>query len=269
MDPQQRILLEVVEALESAGIRPRALAGTRAGVFVGLSNSDYSRHLFADWSRIDAYYATGISSAIAANRISYLLDLHGPSLAVDTACSSSLVALHQAIQSIRQGECNLAIVGGVSLILSPEVTINFSKAGVMAKDGRCKSFSAEADGYGRGEGAGVVVIKPLSLAQADNDPILGIILGSAVNNDGRSNGLMAPNGEAQKQVLREACRQAGVSPGQVQYVETHGTGTAQRSHRGGCPLTSLPSAPPTTLRPRRGKSKHWSPGIRGRNCRPH
>ncbi len=226
MDPQQRLLLEVAwEALEDAGQVAERLAGTQAGVFVGISNNDYGRIQFGDLHSIDAYAGTGNALSIAANRISYLFDLRGPSMAIDTACSSSLVAVHLACRSLWNGESNLALAGGVNLILSPAITINFTKAGVMAPDGRCKTFDARANGYVRSEGAGVVVLKPLSRALADADPIYAVVRGGAVNQDGRSNGLMAPNPLAQEAVLREAYRRAGVSPGDVQYVEAHGTGT--------------------------------------------
>ncbi len=226
MDPQQRLLLEVTwEALEDAGQVAEKLAGSQTGVFVGISNNDYGRNQFSDFSRIDAYAGTGNALSIAANRISYLLDFRGPSIAIDTACSSSLVAVHLACASLRNGESTLAIAGGVNLILSPAITMNFTKAGVMAVDGRCKTFDAGANGYVRSEGAGLVVLKPLSRALADKDTIYAVIRGSAVNQDGRSNGLMAPNPLAQEAVLREAYRSAGVSAGDVQYLEAHGTGT--------------------------------------------
>jgi len=226
MDPQQRLLLEATwEALEDAGQVPDRLTGTRTGVFIGISTNDYSRIQFSDLSCIDAYAGTGNAMSIAANRISYLFDFRGPSIAIDTACSSSLVAIHLACCSLQNGESTLALAGGVNLILSPAITINFTKAGAMAPDGRCKAFDARANGYVRSEGAGLVVLKPLSSALADGDPIYAVIRGSALNQDGRSNGLMAPNPLAQEDVLREAYRRAGVSPGQVQYVEAHGTGT--------------------------------------------
>ena len=226
MDPQQRILLEVAwEALEDAGQVRDRLSGAPVGVFIGISNNDYGRIQFNDLARIDAYAGTGNALSIAANRISYVFDFRGPSIALDTACSSSLVAVHQACASLRSGESTLALAGGVNLILSPAITINFTKAGAMAPDGRCKAFDARANGYVRSEGAGVVVLKPLSRALADRDPIYAVIRGSAVNQDGRSNGLMAPNPHAQEAVLREAYRRAEVSPGDVQYVEAHGTGT--------------------------------------------
>jgi len=226
MDPQQRLLLEVTwEALQDAGAVPERLIGTQVGVFIGIATNDYGRLQWNDLERIDAYAGTGNALSIAANRISYLFDFRGPSLAIDTACSSSLVAVHLACCSLRNGESTLALAGGVNLILSPAIAINFTKAGAMAPDGRCKAFDARANGYVRSEGAGVVVLKPLSIALADGDPIYAVIRGSAVNQDGRSNGLMAPNPLAQEAVLREAYRQAAVSPGKVQYVEAHGTGT--------------------------------------------
>src|SRR5664280_3824261 len=226
MDPQQRLLLEVTwEALQDAGQSPEHLAGTQTGVFIGIATNDYGRLQWNDLERIDAYSGTGNASSIAANRISYLFDFRGSSLAIDTACSSSLVAVHLACNSLRSGESTLALAGGVNLILSPAIAINFTKAGAMAPDGRCKAFDARANGYVRSEGAGVVVLKPLSKALAEGDQIYAVIRGSAVNQDGRSNGLMAPNPLAQEAVLREAYRQAAVSPGKVQYIEAHGTGT--------------------------------------------
>jgi len=227
MDPQQRLLLEVAwEALEHAALAPERLAGSRTGVFIGISNFDYSRRLLQASSPANPYLGTGSALSIAANRLSYTLDLHGPSWAVDTACSSSLVAVHQACRSLRAGECELALVGGVNLILSPELTVAFTQAGMLAGDGRCKTFDAAADGYVRSEGCGVVVLKPLSQALADGDAVLAVIRGSAVNQDGRSNGLTAPHGPSQQAVIREALRDAGVAPAALSYVEAHGTGTA-------------------------------------------
>jgi acyl transferase domain-containing protein/acyl-CoA synthetase (AMP-forming)/AMP-acid ligase II/acyl carrier protein len=227
MDPQQRLLLETAwEALEDAGVAPDALAGTATGVFVGISATDYGQLQFADPSFSDAYAGTGSALSIAANRLSYVLDLRGPSMAVDTACSSSLVALHLACRSLAAGECTTALAAGVNLVLSPSVTVNFSQAGFMSPDGRCKAFDARADGYVRSEGAGVVVLKPLSRALADGDRVYAVIRGSAVNQDGRSNGLTAPSRLAQEAVLREAYLAAGVSPSAVEYVEAHGTGTS-------------------------------------------
>ncbi|HEX8145175.1 MAG TPA: beta-ketoacyl synthase N-terminal-like domain-containing protein [Pyrinomonadaceae bacterium] len=226
MDPQQRLMLEVAwEALEDGGQSAQALAGTATGVFVGISTNDYGRLQLGHPTLIDAYTGTGNSLTIAANRLSYFFDFRGPSMAVDTACSSSLVAVHLACQSIWRGEAALALAGGVNLILSPAIAINFTKSGAMAPDGRCKTFDARADGYVRSEGAGLVLLKPLSRALADADPIYAVIRGSAINQDGRTNGLMAPNPLSQEAVLREAYRCAGVSPGEVQYIEAHGTGT--------------------------------------------
>jgi acyl transferase domain-containing protein/NADPH:quinone reductase-like Zn-dependent oxidoreductase len=226
MDPQQRLLLEVSwEALEDAGQAVESLSVARVGVFLGISSNDYSRIRGSDPALIDAYAGTGNALSIAANRISYIFDFKGPSIAIDTACSSSLVAVRLACVSLLSGECTHALAGGVNLMLSPEITIIFSKAGVMAPDGRCKVFDARADGYVRGEGAGMVVLKRLSSAQIDGDPIYAVILGSAVNQDGRTNGLMAPGRQAQEEVLREAYKSSRVSPAEIQYVELHGTGT--------------------------------------------
>ncbi|QDE69384.1 non-ribosomal peptide synthetase [Myxococcus xanthus] len=226
MDPQQRLLLEVAwEALERAGQAPQGLQGSRTGVFVGISTSDYAQRQFGDRSLLDAYAGTGNAHSIAANRLSYVLGLRGPSMAVDTACSSSLVAVHLACQSLRGRECDLAMAGGVNLILSPELTIAFSQAGMMAADGRCKTFDASADGYVRSEGCGIVVLQRLSDALASGAPILAVIRGSAVNHDGLSNGLTAPSGAAQQDVIQQALRQARLSPEQIGYIEAHGTGT--------------------------------------------
>jgi phthiocerol/phenolphthiocerol synthesis type-I polyketide synthase D len=226
MDPQQRTLLEVTwAALEHAGIPPGSLRGTRTGVFVGLSASEYGYLTMTDVPGIDAWSGTGAAASIAANRLSYLLDLRGPSLTLDTACSSSLVAVHQAVQSLRRGESDTALVAGVNLLLSPGITANFHRAGVLAADGHCKPFDAGADGIVRGEGCGVVVLKPLKAARAAGDRVLALIRGSAVNSDGRSNGMMAPNPEAQAALLRDAYAGAGVEPSSVDYVEAHGTGT--------------------------------------------
>src|SRR5262245_33834312 len=225
MDPQQRLLLEVTwEALEHAGQAPGGLEGSPVGVFVGVSTGDYIR-VIPDPQQAGPYLVTGNSFSVAAGRVSYLLGLQGPSIAVDTACSSSLVTVHLACQSLRNDECRMALAGGVNVILAPEVMINFSQARMMAADGRCKTFDAAADGYVRGEGCGVVVLKRLSDAVAAGDRIIAIIRGSAVNQDGRSNGLTAPNGPAQEAVIRRALAEAGVKPDELGYLETHGTGT--------------------------------------------
>lgn len=226
MDPQQRLTLEVVwEALERAGVAPDSLAGSSTGVFLGVSTHDFSRFLFSQAAEISAYAGTGGAGSIAANRVSYFLDLRGPSMAVDTACSSSLVSVHLACESLRRGECELAIAGGVNALLGSEVSQAFSQAGMLAPDGRCKTFDARADGYVRGEGCGMVILKPLRQARADGDAILAVIRGSAMTQDGRSNGLTAPNGRAQEQVMSRALTAARVNPGEVSYIETHGTGT--------------------------------------------
>ncbi|WP_438801122.1 beta-ketoacyl synthase N-terminal-like domain-containing protein [Amycolatopsis magusensis] len=226
MDPQQRVLLEVAwSALEHAGIPPSTLSGTRTGVFTGISASEYGLLTMSDLDTIDAWSGTGAAMSIASNRLSYLLDLRGPSLTVDTACSSSLVAAHMAVQSLQCGESETALVAGVNLMLSPGITANFHRAGVLAEDGRCKPFAGDADGIVRGEGCGVVVLRRLSEARRAGDRVLAVIRGSAVNSDGRSNGLMAPNPRAQEMVLADAYAAAGVDPAGVDYVEAHGTGT--------------------------------------------
>jgi acyl transferase domain-containing protein len=227
MDPQQRLLLEVVwEALENAGQNPDGLAGSKTGVFVGLCNSDYYLMQFEGGRGIlDAYVATGNAHSVASGRISYILGLQGPSVSVDTGCSASLVAVHLACQSLRAGECRMALAGGVNLILMPDTTVVLSKAHMMSPDGRCKSFDARADGFVRGEGCGIVVLKRLSNARADGDRILGVIRGTASNQDGRSNGLTAPNGPSQVAVIRDALANAGLQPGDIDYIEAHGTGT--------------------------------------------
>jgi phthiocerol/phenolphthiocerol synthesis type-I polyketide synthase D len=226
MDPQQRLLLEVSwEALEHAGIPPRSLRGSRTGVFAGLAAAEYAHLTTADLGRVDAWTATGAAGSVAAGRISYLLDLRGPSIAVDTACSSSLVAVHLAVTSLRLGESDLALAGGVNLLLSPVITMTFDAGGGTSPDGRCRAFDAAANGMVRGEGCGVVVLKRLADARRDGDRVLAVVTGSAVNCDGRSNGLVAPNGEAQRDLLRTAYASAGTDPRDVDYVEAHGTGT--------------------------------------------
>ncbi len=227
MDPQQRLLLEVTwEALENAAIPPESLYETDAGVYLGISNSDYMRLLLRDRSRIDSYVSTGTAASVTAGRISYALGLRGPSIAFDTACSSSLVAIHAAVQSLRSGACTMALAAGVNLMLTPELTINFSRANMMAPDGRCKTFDAAADGYVRSEGCAVIVLKRLDDALAAGDRVLAVIKGVAVNQDGRSGGITAPNGPAQEQVIAAALADAHVEASTVDYVEAHGTGTA-------------------------------------------
>ncbi len=227
MDPQQRLALEVSwEALEHAGLSPERLAGTATGVFLGVCNSDhFQRVIERGAGEIDAYLASGNAHSVASGRIAYFLGLQGPALSIDTACSSSLVALHVACQSLRSGETRLALAGGVNLMCSPETTIALTKAHMLAPDGRCKTFDAAADGFSRGEGCGVVVLKRLADAHADGDRVLAVIRGIATNQDGRSGGLTVPNGPAQEAVIRAALADARLQPGDVDYVEAHGTGT--------------------------------------------
>ncbi|MDX9972355.1 MAG: beta-ketoacyl synthase N-terminal-like domain-containing protein [FCB group bacterium] len=227
MDPQQRILLEVTwEALEHGGIAPSSLAGSQAGVFAAMGGADYWLRCGLENPQPDAYAAMGNSPAVSANRISYLLDLRGPSLVVDTACSASFVALHQACQSLRNGECDFALSGGAGVMLTPLSTLCLSQANLMSRDGHCKTFDAAADGYVRGEGCGMVALKRLEDALRDGNAIYGVIRGVAVNHDGRGNGLTAPNPAAQEAVLRAALDNAGVTPQEIGYIEAHGTGTA-------------------------------------------
>lgn len=226
IDPQQRLWLEVVwEALENAGVDPTRLSGSATGVFAGVSAGDYALLQADAHAEPNPYAATGASSAILANRTSYLFDLRGPSLTIDTACSSSLVTLHQAAQALRRGECDLAIVGGVNLILSDYGTVSLARAGMLSADGVCRAFDAGANGFVRGEGCGVVVLKPLAAALAAGDRVWAVVRGSAINQDGRSNGLTAPSGPAQQAVVRSALAAGSVDPETIGYVEAHGTGT--------------------------------------------
>ncbi|WP_212004577.1 non-ribosomal peptide synthetase/type I polyketide synthase [Chitinophaga sp. HK235] len=229
MDPQQRLLLEVCwESLENAGLSPSKLRGSETGVFIGMGTDDYQQivHSTTDATYFDdAFSGLGIERSVAAGRIAYLLDFHGPVVQLDTACSSSLLSIHQACQHLMLGECSLALAGGVNLMLSPETTIKLCRMKALSPSGLCKTFDDSADGYVRGEGCGIVVLKRLQDALADGDNVLAVIAGSAVNHDGLSNGLTAPNGIAQQQVIRKALRSARLSADSVQYVEAHGTGT--------------------------------------------
>jgi len=226
IDPQQRLALELAwEALEDAGVPPRSLAHRRVGVYMGAVWRDYGELAASAPEGLSLHSGPGQALDVIANRISFALGLMGPSLTVDTACSSSLAAIHLAAQAIRAGECELALAGGVSLMLAPTTAVALCKLGALAPDGRSKSFSASADGYGRGEGGGMIVLKPLSAALRDNDPIFAVLRGSAMNNDGPSNGLTAPNPRAQEDVLADAWARAGVDPAQAAYIEAHGTGT--------------------------------------------
>jgi polyketide synthase 13 len=227
IDPQQRMALELTwEALEYARIPASSLRGQSVGVYIGSSTNDYSYLAMMDPRTAHPYAITGTASSIIANRVSYFYDFRGPSVAVDTACSSSLVAVHSGVQALRAGEADVVLAGGVNALVTPAVTIGFDEVGgVLAPDGRIKSFSSDADGYARSEGGGLLVLKRLSDARRDGDEILAVIVGSAVNHDGRSNGMLAPNPDAQADVLRRAYHDAGINPRTVDYIEAHGTGT--------------------------------------------
>ena len=274
MDPQQRLLLEVAwEALENAGIARHAIcAVSSTGVFVGITTSDYARLAVAnDSTDLDVYTATGGALNVAAGRLSYVFGLNGPAMAVDTACSSSLVAVHLACQSLRERECDLALAGGVNVLLAPEPFICFSKWGMMAPDGRCKTFDERADGFVRGEGCGVIALKRLSDALAAGDRVLAVIRGTAVNQDGASSGLTVPNGLAQQALVRAALKAARLQPHEVDYVEAHGTGTTLGDPIELEALAAVAreeSPRRSTVARRFGQNQHWSLGIGFRNCRP-
>ena len=226
MDPQQRLFLQATwAALEDAGYAPSQLAKRRVGVFVGVGHADYPALMRRDGVPSDAWRGTGIALTAIANRVSYCLDLHGPSESIDTACSSSLVALHRARQALQDGECDLAIVGGVNLLLGPELFIAFAKAGMLSHAGHCQTFAASADGYVRGEGVAALVLAPLAAAQANGDFIYGQVCASAQNHGGRAHSFTAPNPKAQTEVIARAWQHAGYSPAQARLIETHGTGT--------------------------------------------
>ncbi len=226
MDPQQRIFLEMAwKAIEDSGHKPSELSGTRTGVYVGITGTDYEEKLGHSIENIEAYSLTGMARTIIANRVSFLLNLKGPSSAIDTACSSSLVSVHRAVRAIQQGDCDMALAGGANLIISAVANIAFSKNGMTSKDGRCKTFDKSADGYVRGEGVAAVFLKRLSKAIEDKDHIYGVVLGSAENHGGRANSLTAPNPNAQAELIEEAYERAGIDPGTVTFIETHGTGT--------------------------------------------
>ncbi|QQM44511.1 type I polyketide synthase [Streptomyces liliifuscus] len=227
MDPQQRLMLQCAwRAVEDSGVAPGRLAGSPTGVFVGVMGSEWAQLTLTDLPRITPQIGSGNGYCMIANRISYQLDLRGPCMAVDTACSSSLVAVHLAVNALLTEECDRAIAGGVNLALTPALGLFYEKAGLAAPDGRCKPFSAEADGIGRGEGVGAVVLRRLADALADGDPVYAVIRGTAVNQDGRSNGITAPSRWSQQEVMAAACRRAGADPHEVYFVEAHGTGTS-------------------------------------------
>ncbi|PIS99323.1 hypothetical protein TSA1_00015, partial [Bradyrhizobium nitroreducens] len=226
MDPQQRLLMtHVWRVIEEAGYAPQSLAGSKTAILVGTGTSGYGGLLSQSGCAVEGYSAAGMVASMGPNRMSYLLDLHGPSEPIETACSSSLVAIHRAVLLLQSGQCELAVVGGVNTLLSPDAHTSFSKAGMLSKDGRCKTFSAQANGYVRGEGVGLLLLKPLGAAQRDGDHIHGLIRGSAENHGGKANSLTAPNPAAQAELIKEAMRRAEVDPRTVNYIEAHGTGT--------------------------------------------
>ena len=226
MDPQQRLLLELVwHAIEDAGIRTNEISGSTTGVYIGASTTDYSDLRLGDPASADSYSMTGNTLSVLANRISYVFDLRGPSLTIDTACSSSLVALHHACEAIRSKRVATAIVGGINLLLAPYPYLGFCSASMLSRRGRCFAFDERADGYVRGEGGGVVILRPLEDALADRDAVRAVILGTGVNSDGRTIGLSLPSEAAQASLLRSVYASAGVAPEQLTFFEMHGTGT--------------------------------------------
>src|SRR3954451_19774583 len=229
VDPQHRLLLETAwEAIENAGVVLDFEKGSDIGVFVGISHNDYQgmQSTAFDHFGIAPHTATGSAHSIAANRISYCFNLRGPSVAMDTACSSALTAVHVACEHIWTGRGNTALAGGVTVMITPGGFIGFSQASMLSPEGRCKAFDADANGFVRGEGAGMVLLKRLSQAIADGDPIHGVIVGTALNQDGHTNGISLPSPDAQARLVRDACIDAGIKPSQVGFVEAHGTGTA-------------------------------------------
>jgi len=228
MDPQHRLILELaVESLNHANVPQQAIKDSLTGIFLGISTSDYSELLMNNMPKesITGYFGTGNSASAAAGRIAHFLGAQGPTFSVDTACSSSLVALHNAVQSLRSGASDMALVGGVNMMLTPTATLNFCHARMLAEDGKCKTFDESANGYVRGEGGGFVVLKPLSRALADENDVLAVVKAAVVNQDGSSGGLTVPNGVAQEKLLRKALEESGIRPSDMDYIEAHGTGT--------------------------------------------
>src|SRR4051794_12049564 len=268
MDPQQRLLLEVAwEAMENAGRPAEELAGSKTGVFIGIGGTDYSKVgvPYDDYyEQIDAHLGTGNALSIAANRLSYIFDLHGPSAAVDTACSSSSLAIHLAVESLRRGESDAALAGGVNMILTPETTIAFSKARMLSPEGVCRPFDSRANGYVRGEGCGIVLLKRLADAERDGDNILAVLRATSVNQDGRTSGISAPNSQSQMACIRHALKQAAFSPEDIDYIEAHGTGTPLGDPIEMMALTQIfaSSTPPLPLGEGRGE------GAAARNKAP-
>ena len=274
IDPQQRLLLETAwEAIEDAGVVLDLEGGTDIGVFMGVSHNDYQNIQGGGTDRkgISAHSPTGSAHSIAANRISYCFNLSGPSLSMDTACSSALTAVHLACESLRAGRCEMAMAGGVTVMITPDGFIGFSQAGMLSPDGKCKAFAAEANGFVRGEGAGIVLLKPLSQAIADGDPIQGVILGSALNQDGHTNGISLPSTEAQAQLVRDACVDAGIHPIGSRLRRSarhrHRGGRSHRGHRAGGSALRRPASGRAAA-DRFGEDEPRPLGNGGRRCRP-